>query len=68
MASFPVACLLDRVTAAARHPKQVTLLQGSDLVNDLRRYLHNLLHPEPFAHIRLGLNLAEAMRKVVGVG
>ncbi len=29
---------------------------------------HDLFHPEPFAHIRLGLNLADAMRKGIGVG
>lgn len=48
--------------AAARHPGQVTLIEGTDIAPDFRGFKLDLLHPEPFACVRMGLNLAEAMR------
>ncbi len=51
--------------AAARHPRQVTLLEGTDIVPDLRGFRSDLLHPEPFAHARMALRLADAMEPVL---
>lgn len=51
--------------AAARHPGQVTLIEGTDIVTDFRGFKLDLLHPEPFACVRMGLNLAEAMGSVL---
>lgn len=45
--------------AAARHPGQVVLLDGKDIAPDFRGFKADLLHPEPFAYARMGLNLAE---------
>lgn len=50
--------------AAERHPS-VTLVEGTDIVPDLRGFQIDLLHPEPFAYTRMGLRLAEAMQPVV---
>ena len=51
--------------AAARFPQQVTLLEGTALVPDLRGFHVDLLHPEPFAAARMALRLAEAMEPVL---
>ncbi len=51
--------------AAARFPQQVTVLEGTDIVPDLRGFQVDLLHPEPFAYARMGLRLAEAMEPVL---
>jgi hypothetical protein len=51
--------------AAARYPKQVTLLEGTDIATDLRGFKTDLLHPEPFANARMGIKLAEAMEQVL---
>jgi len=51
--------------AATRFPDQVTLLEGTDIVPDLRGFKVDLLHPEPFACVRMGLNLAEAMESIL---
>jgi hypothetical protein len=54
--------------AATRFPDQVTLVEGTDIAPDLRGFKRDLLHPEPFAYVRMGINLAEAMRQVPGTG
>jgi hypothetical protein len=51
--------------AAARHPGQVTLIEGSDIAPDFRGFKTDLLHPEPYACVRMGLRLAEVMSPVV---
>jgi len=51
--------------AAAGFPDQVTLLEGTDIVPDLRGFQVDLLHPEPFAYARMGLRLAEAMEPIL---
>lgn len=51
--------------AAARHPGQVTLLEGRKLVPDFRGFQTDLLHPEPFAATRMGLALATEMSSVL---
>ena len=48
-------------SAAAKYPDQVTLLEGTDIITDFRGFQVDLLHPEPFAYVRMGLNLAEAI-------
>jgi lysophospholipase L1-like esterase len=52
-------------TAAARFPEQVTLLEGTDIVPDLRGFQVDLLHPEPFAYARMALRLADAIEPVL---
>jgi hypothetical protein len=44
---------------AQRYTKNVTLIEGTDIVRDFRGFQRDLLHPEPFAHTRMGLYLAE---------
>jgi hypothetical protein len=51
--------------AAARHLGQVHLIEGTGIVTDFRGFKPDLLHPEPFASVRMGLNLAEGMRPVL---
>ena len=51
--------------AAARFPRQVTLLDGCALAPDFRGFQTDLVHPEPFAATRMGLALAEAMDAVI---
>lgn len=51
--------------AAARHPDQITLIEGTGIVPDLRGFQVDLLHPEPFAHARMGLRLAQAIEPVL---
>ena len=53
--------------AAARFPNHVTLLEGPDIVPDLRGFQVDLSHPEPFASARMALRLAEAMEPVLRV-
>jgi hypothetical protein len=63
-----VAITVENFSARRAYQISASFLEGTDLVPDLRGLLHELFYPEPSPHIRLGLNLAEAMRKVVGVG
>lgn len=51
--------------AAARFPNQVTLLEGTHIVPDLRGFQVDLLHPEPFACARMALRLADALEPVL---
>jgi len=51
--------------AAARFPRQVTLLDGRALVPDFRGFRIDLLHPEPFAATRMGIALAGAMEPIL---
>lgn len=50
--------------AAARHP-QITLIEGTHIVPDLRGFRFDLLHPEPFAYARMALRLADAIEPVL---
>lgn len=51
--------------AAARHPQQVVLLEGTKIVPDLRGFQVDLLHPEPFAATRMAIQLANAIASVI---
>jgi hypothetical protein len=51
--------------AAVRFPDQITLVEGTDIATDLRGFKLDLLHPEPIAYVRMGMNLAEQMRPLM---
>lgn len=48
--------------AAARYPGRVHLIDGEALVPDFRGFMPDLLHPDALGAVRMGINLADALR------